>query len=65
MMTRYRFVSHTFHHGQRIDLPNRARGVTVVPTDKPDILQVTYLRPLHCFAPSKRDVSDRIELGKY
>lgn len=64
-MARYQFVSYTYHQGQQIDLPNRARGVTVVPTDKPDILRVTYLRPLRCFAPSKRDVSERIELGKY
>lgn len=64
-MTQYQFVSHTCHHGQRIELPNLARGITVVPTDQPDILQVTYLRPLRCSASSKRGGSDRIDLGNY
>lgn len=64
-MTRYQFVSNTYHQGQRIDLPNHARGVTVVPTDKPNILRVTYLRPLRRFTPSERDGSERIDLGKY
>lgn len=63
-MIRYQFVSETFHRGVRITLPDHARGVTVVPTTRPDILRVTFLSPLHRFTPRKES-STEIELGKH
>ncbi|MGM0605201.1 MAG: hypothetical protein ACQETB_05960 [Halobacteriota archaeon] len=45
-MESYTRISELRHAGQRIEVPDRARDVTVEPSERPGYLRVSYLTPV-------------------
>lgn len=46
-MNRYVVVSEYRRRGERIDIPSRAEGITIEPTDQAEVVEITYLDPVY------------------
>lgn len=62
-MGRYFVVSVRKRCGEHVDVPDEALGVSVVPGDRPGVLQVTYLTPVRRIA-IEPPCRDRIDVDK-
>lgn len=63
-MDRYQLVTETHRLEAPVELPPRARGVTLMPAEQPGMLTVAYLSPTHRFNPNSGR-SDRIDIDKH
>lgn len=62
-MNRYVVVSEYRRKGERIDIPTRAEGVTIEPTGRSDVVEITYLDPVRRVAIDE-PASEQIDVDK-
>lgn len=62
-MNRYVVVSEYRRKGDRIDIPTRAEGISIEPTDRADVVEITYLDPVRRVAIDESG-SEQIDVDK-